>query len=101
MYHWYLACATPEQHYQPVSGRSHLLLEQLLRGKVGAPVPVPVPVPTPAPAAPDASATAEPAPAPAPAPAHAHAPTAHAPTAHASSRRPVCPPVPMAEDLEL
>ena len=95
MYHWYLACATPEQHYQPVSGRSHLLLEQLLRGKVGAPVPVPVP--TPAPAAPDASATAEPA----PAPAHAHAPTAHAPTAHASSRRPVCPPVPMAEDLEL
>ena len=93
MYHWYLACATPEQHYQPVSGRSHLLLEQLLRGKVGAPVPVP----TPAPAAPDASATAEPA----PAPAHAHAPTAHAPTAHASSRRPVCPPVPMAEDLEL
>ena len=88
MYHWYLACATPEQHYQPVSGRSHLLLEQLLRGKVGAPVPVP----TPAPAAPDASATAEPA------PAHAHA---HAPTAHASSRRPVCPPVPMAEDLEL
>ena len=95
MYHWYLACATPEQHYQPVSGRSHLLLEQLLRGKVGAPVPVPVP--TPAPAAPDASATAEPAPAPAP----AHAPTAHAPTAHASSRRPVCPPVPMAEDLEL
>ena len=88
MYHWYLACATPEQHYQPVSGRSHLLLEQLLRGKVGAPVPVPVP--TPAPAAPDASATAEPAPAP-----------AHAPTAHASSRRPVCPPVPMAEDLEL
>ena len=95
MYHWYLACATPEQHYQPVSGRSHLLLEQLLRGKVGAPVPVPVPVPTPAPAAPDASATAEPA------PAHAHAPTAHAPTAHASSRRPVCPPVPMAEDLEL
>ena len=93
MYHWYLACATPEQHYQPVSGRSHLLLEQLLRGKVGAPVPVPVP--TPAPAAPDASATAEPA------PAHAHAPTAHAPTAHASSRRPVCPPVPMAEDLEL
>ena len=90
MYHWYLACATPEQHYQPVSGRSHLLLEQLLRGKVGAPVPVPVP--TPAPAAPDASATAEPA----PAPAHAHAPTAHA-----SSRRPVCPPVPMAEDLEL
>ena len=99
MYHWYLACATPEQHYQPVSGRSHLLLEQLLRGKVGAPVPVPVPVPTPAPAAPDASATAEPA--PAPAHAHAHAPTAHAPTAHASSRRPVCPPVPMAEDLEL
>ena len=95
MYHWYLACATPEQHYQPVSGRSHLLLEQLLRGKVGAPVPVPVP--TPAPAAADASATAEPA----PAPAHAHAPTAHAPTAHASSRRPVCPPVPMAEDLEL
>ena len=95
MYHWYLACATPEQHYQPVSGRSHLLLEQLLRGKVGAPVPVPVP--TPAPAAPDASATAEPA----PAHAHAHAPTAHAPTAHASSRRPVCPPVPMAEDLEL
>ena len=90
MYHWYLACATPEQHYQPVSGRSHLLLEQLLRGKVGAPVPVPVP--TPAPAAPDASATAEPAPAPAP---------AHAPTAPASSRRPVCPPVPMAEDLEL
>ena len=88
MYHWYLACATPEQHYQPVSGRSHLLLEQLLRGKVGAPVPVP----TPAPAAPDASATA----APAPAPAHAHAPTAPA-----SSRRPVCPPVPMAEDLEL
>jgi hypothetical protein len=94
MYHWYLACATPEQHYQPVSGRSHLLLEQLLRGKVGAPVPVPVPVPvpTPAPAAPDASATA--------APAHAHA-HAHAPTAPASSRRPVCPPVPMAEDLEL
>ena len=90
MYHWYLACATPEQHYQPVSGRSHLLLEQLLRGKVGAPVPVPVP--TPAPAAPDASATAEPA----PAPVHAHAPTALA-----SSRRPVCPPVPMAEDLEL
>ena len=90
MYHWYLACATPEQHYQPVSGRSHLLLEQLLRGKVGAPVPVPVP--TPAPAAPDASATAEPA----PAPAHAHAPTAPA-----SSRRPVSLPVPMAEDLEL